>query len=240
MNDLKKMHFTAVALVTALALVTVSCSAPQVREESPEERLDQARTSMEKHRYEAAQETLEDLKFITAGTRLGGEVQFLLAETRYRQGKLSEAEVGYGTYLLSYPGGPFAEKALFYQALSKVRQLEKMRLGFFSIKRYLPHDRDISIIREARVLFQRYLETYPGGEWVEEADERVTELLTKEGEHELGIASFYLNKDKPQAALARTGRVLQGPFPDPILDRARKLAGEADAALPDAQGGSGH
>lgn len=236
---LKKLHYTVAVLLVILAGLTLSCSAPQVKETSPEERLAQVRTDMKKRRYEMSQKTLEELKFITAGTRLGGEVQFLLAETRYFQGDMAEAEASYETYLLSYPGGPFAEKALFQQALTKVRQIEKIRLGFLSVKRYIPHDRDVSIIRDARTLFQRYLQTYPDGKWAQEADERVTELLTKEGEHELDIVSFYLRKDQPQAALARARRILEGQFPDPIQHRARELAREADTAMPRPEGDDG-
>jgi outer membrane protein assembly factor BamD len=235
----KKLHFTAAALITVLTFLATSCSTPQVRETPPEEKLAQARTDIEKRRLEAAKEKLEGLKFITAGTRLGGEVQFLLAETLYRQGELAEAEAGYETYLLSYPGGPFAEKALFYQALSKIRQIEKIHLGFFSLKRYIPHDRDVSILRDARVFFEQYLQNYPDGQWAGEAEERVTELLTKEGEHELDIVSFYLRKKKPRAALARAQRVLENKFPEPILDRARELVLEAKEALPEAESGDG-
>ena len=235
----KKLHLTTAAFITVLTFLATSCSAPQVRETPPEEKLAQARTDMEKRRHQAAQEKLEELKFVTAGTRLGGEVQFLLAETLYKQGELAEAEVSYETYLLSYPGGPFAEKALFNQALSKVRQIEKIRLGFFSFKRYIPHDRDVSVLREARGLFQQYLLGYPDGQWTGEAQERVTELLTKEGEHELDIVSFYLRKKEPRAALARAQRVLESPFPEPIQDRARELVREASEALPEKESGNG-
>ena len=235
----KKLHLTAAALITVLIFLATSCSTPLVREAPPEEKLAQARTDIKKRRLEAAKEKLEGLKFITAGTRLGGEVQFLLAETLYRQGELAEAEVGYETYLLSYPGGPFAEKALFYQALSKIRQIEKVHLGFFSFKRYIPHDRDLSILREARVLFEQYLRSYPDGQWTGEAQEKATALLTKEGEHELNIVSFYLKKKKTRAALARAQRVLENQFPEPILDRARELVREAKEALPETGSGDG-
>jgi outer membrane protein assembly factor BamD len=229
---LKKLHVTAAVLLAVLAGLTFSCSAPQVKETPPEERLAQVRTDIKKRRYEMSQKTLEELKLTTAGTRIGGEVQFLLAETQYFQGDMAEAGASYETYLLSYPGGPFTEKALFHQALTEAKQIEKVRLGFLSVKRYIPHDRDVSILRKARTLFQRYLQTYPDGEWAQEADGRVTELLTKEGEHELEIVSFYLRKDEPRAALARARRVLEGQFPDPIQDRARELARKAEMAIP--------
>ena len=120
-----------------------------------------------------------------------------------------------------------------------MRQVEKIRFGFFSIKRYIPHDRDISLLREARQLFQQYLQNYPGGQWIEEAGGRITELLTKEGEHELGIVSFYLRKGEHKAALARAQRLLDSGFPESIQERARELAREANEALPVTEPGSG-
>lgn len=237
--NIKRVNLKAGVWIAALILITTSCSAPQVKEIPPEEKLARARTDIEKRRFQVANEKLEELKFITAGTRLGGEVQFLIAETQYRQGELAEAEVSYETYLLSYPGGPFAEKALYYQSLSKTRQIEKVKIGFFSFKRYIPHDRDLSVLRDARNLFQRYLQEYPGGEWSVEAQEKVNELLTREGEHELDIVSFYLRKKEPRAALARANRILETPFPEQIHERARELAREANNALQKTESGNG-
>ena len=237
--NFKKLHLTTLASLTVLSFLAISCSAPQVREIPPEEKLAQARKDMDKRRFEAAEVKLEELKFITAGTRLGGEVQFLLAETLYQQGNLAEAEIGYETYLLSYPDGPFGEKALLYEALSKVRQIEKIRFGFFTMKRYLPHDRDVSILRDARQLFQQYLQRYPEGQWAPEAGEHATTLLTKEGEHELDIVSFYLRKGEHKAALARAERLFDNEFPETIRERAHELAREASEGIQVTEPGNG-
>jgi len=187
---------------------------------------------MDKKRNEKAYETLEELKIVTAGTRLGGEVQFLLGETGFKRGKYPEAESHYAAYLNTYPGGPFSEKAVYMQAQSKVRQIQKRTIGFLSFRRTIPHDRDISLLREARVLFEIYMEMYPTGEWIDIAKQRAEELLIKEVMHELEIASFYLRKKNPRAALARTKRVLEGDFPDNIKDEARDLVRKAERSLP--------
>jgi outer membrane protein assembly factor BamD (BamD/ComL family) len=49
--------------------------------------------------------------------------------------------------------------------------------------------------------------------------------------HELEIATFYLKKKSPQAALARAKRVLEGDFPDDIKTQARELMQKAEASL---------
>ena len=71
-------------LIAVVAYVT-GCSSPPAQLPSPEEQLEAARRDMKKNRLELAQETLEELKQATAGTRLGGEVQFLLAFSQFCQ-----------------------------------------------------------------------------------------------------------------------------------------------------------
>lgn len=224
-------------MILALSFITISCSAPVFKESTPEERLREVRTDMDKRRYEKASETLEELRFATAGTRLGGEVQFLLGETGFKRGKYPEAESHYAAYLNAYPGGPFSQQAVYMQALSKIKQVQKRKIGFLSFKTYIPHDRDISLLREARVLFEIYMEMYPTGEWIDIATQRAEELLIKEGKHELEIASFYLRKKSPRSALERAKRVSNGNYPDSIKAEARNLIRKAERSLPQTEDG---
>ena len=218
-----------IALILVLSFLAFSCSAPILQESTPEERVSDARKNMGKHRDEKAYEILEELRFVTAGTRLGGEVQFLLGEAGFNMGKYPEAESHYATYLNAYPDGPFSEQAVYKQALSKVKQIQKRKI---TGKSYIPHDRDISLLREARVLFEIYMEKYPDGEWIEVATNRAEELLAKEGRHELEIASFYLRKNNPHSAIERAKLVLNGNYPDNIKTDARDLIRKAEGSLP--------
>ena len=228
---LKTTHVQT-ALILILSFIAFSCSAPILQESTPEEKVRDARKNMEKHRYEKAYETLEELRFVTAGTRLGGEVQFLLGEAGFKRGKYPEAESHYAAYLNTYPDGPFSQQAVYMQALSKVKQLQKRKIGFLSYKTYIPYDRDISLLREARVLFEIYMEKYPTGEWIDVATQRAEELLIKEGQHELEIASFYLRKNSPRSVIERANRVLNGNYPDIIKTEARELIRKAEGLLP--------
>ena len=230
-----KIKQVKISLILVLSFIAFSCSAPILQESTPEERVRDARKDMEKRRYENAYGTLEELRFVTAGTRLGGEVQFLLGEAGFKRGKYPEAESHYATYLNTYPDGPFAEQAVYKQALSKVKQIQKRKIGFLSFKTYIPHDRDISILREARILFEIYLEKYPTGEWIDIATQQAEELLIKEGQHELEIASFYLRKNNPHSAIERAKRVLNGSYPDTIMTEARELIRKAEESLPQAE-----
>jgi outer membrane protein assembly factor BamD len=222
-------------LIASAAII--GCSSRPVQLPSPEERLEKARKDMEKHRYEMALETLEELRPVTTGTRIGGEVQFLLAETLFRQGKFAEADLNYGTYLDLYPDGPYSEKALYMNALSKTRNIRKIDIASLTFRSYIPSDRDVSVLRDARKLYERYIDQYPSGLWLDDSRKMATELLAKEGEHELSIALFYLKKDQFPAVLARAEKVLHGNYPEAIKVRARELIQKA-GGFPTPQGDS--
>lgn len=203
-----------------------------LKESLPEQKLVEARKDIKKHRYEKATETLMELRSVTAGTHLGGEVLFLLGETAFHRGKYPEAESYFAAYLNTYNGGPFSEQSVYMQAESKIKQIQKRKIGFLSLKTYIPHDRDISVLREARVLFDIYKELYPTGKWIETATQQSEELLIKEGKHELEIAAFYLRKKSPRSTIARARRILEGDFPEDINTKARELIREAEQSLP--------
>jgi outer membrane protein assembly factor BamD len=228
--NLKQNYFYSV-LALVLSLIAISCSTPTLRESTPEEKLREARKDIDTRHYEKASETLEELRFTTAGTRLGGEVQFLLGETGFKRGKYPEAESHYAAYLSAYPDGPFSEKAVYMQALSKLKQIQKRKIGLLTFKAYIPHDRDISLLKEAKTLFEVYTRKYPNGKWFEVATQKAEELLVKEGLHEIEIATFYLKKKSPQSALARARRVVDGNYPEDLKDQARELIRIAEGSM---------
>lgn len=226
-----KPSYLLTVLILILPLYAASCSKPVLKETTPEEKLLEARKDIQKKRYEKANETLEELRYATAGTRIGGEVQFLLGETAFKRGKYPEAESYFAAYLNTYTNGPFSERSIYLQAESKVKQIQKRKLGFFSFKSYIPYDRDISLLREARVLFELYMEKYPTGEWFDIAAKRSKELLIKEGEHEIEIAAFYLKKKSPRSTLARARHLLDSDYPESIKAEARELIRKAEQSM---------
>ncbi len=228
--NLKQIHLYSI-LVLVLSLIAISCSTPAIKETTPEEKLKEARKEIDRRHFEKASETLEELRFTTAGTRLGGEVQFLLGETMFKRGKYPEAESHYAAYLSAYPDGPFSEQALYKQALSKLKQIQKRKIGLLTFRAYIPYDRDISLLREAKTLFELYTRKYPNGKWIDIATQKAEELLEKEGMHEIEIAAFYLKKKSPQSALARARRVVDGNYPEDLKDQARELIRKAEGSM---------
>ncbi len=215
-------HYRYLLLAIA-ALIMISCSSTQNTEIDPDERIVMARKLAQKHRYEEARKILDGLRFTIAGTTRNEEIQYLTAEIYYRQKKFLESDSAFAAYLAGYPDGQYAADALFYQALSKVKQSERAALGFFKVRRVIPSDRDISFISDARYLFADYLDKYSGEEFSDQAVYWLETLRSKVGENELKIVKYYLKKNEHKAAIRRANRILAGDHPQNIKDRASSL-----------------
>ncbi len=205
----------------------VSCSAPIRKEASPSEEFQRARKYYDDRQYDSAIDILDDLRIVTTGTTLGGEIQYLLAETNYRLKKFPEAESAYSSYLSGYPDGPHASEAIFKRAMANIRVIQRKGIGLLTIKTVLPHDRDIMPVKNARLLFEEYVGKYPDGENAPEARQWIDLLLEKEGLHELGIAKYYLKRKRPDAALARASSILTGRYPEEVKREAEIIVEDA-------------
>lgn len=219
-------------LTVTLAASVFACSGADKDETSPTERLKEAQHEFDGKHYETASKILEEIRVITVGTALGGEVQYLLAESNYRMSNYLEADSYFSAYMSAYPGGPHAEDALYKRAMSNLKQIQYTSIGFKGIRKKIPYDRDISLVRSARLNFAQYLKEYPEGTHAGEASEWIKKLWEREGQHELEIASFYLKKKKkPEAALSRANRILEGEYPEEIKRQAARLAEAAKEKL---------
>lgn len=214
-------------IAAGLTIALASCSSAPGTQADPDERIASVQVLIEKHRYEEAIEILDGLKFTIAGSTRDEEIKYLTGLTYFKQGKFLESDSAFGMYLAGYPDGRFAQEALFYQARSKISQSQRSVLGLFSIRKVLPVDRDVSLIQEASDLFVKYEHKYPDGKFIEETIYWKNELRSKVGEHELGIATYYLKKKNPDAAIRRAERILEEDHPEEIKDRAAQLLEKA-------------
>ncbi len=163
---------------------------------------------------------------------MGGEIQYLLAESNYRMNNYLEADSYFSAYLSGYPGGSYAEDALYKKAMSNLKQIQYTSIGFTGFRKTVPHDRDINPVRNSRLNFTQYITKYPEGVHSKEASDWIRVLWEKEGLHELEIASFYLKKKKrPEAALSRVNKILDADYPEDIKQKAREIAEAAKLKL---------
>jgi outer membrane assembly lipoprotein YfiO len=226
----------ALAFALALALAAAGCSSAPEAETPPAVRIANAAALVERERNTEAKAILEELRAPVAGTAQEAEVVYLLARARYGLEEYADAEVLFGTYLSRWPDGPHAAAALFDRALCFVRQAERLKIGFFSIDRELPFDRDITPLAQAETLLAEFLSRYPAAPEAPRATALVAELHEKRGLHELEIADFYLRQRRPAAALERARAVEQGDFPAAVRQKAGELARAAEKAQGEAQG----
>jgi outer membrane protein assembly factor BamD len=219
-------------LAVFLAASIIACSGADKDDTSPTERLKEAQHEFDGKHYETAAKILEEIRVVTVGTAVGGEIQYLLAESNYRMSNYLEADSYFSAYLSGYPGGPYAEDALYKRAMSNLKQIQYRSIGFSGFKKVVPYDRDISPVRSARLNFTQYLTKYPEGVHSNEASDWIKVLWEKEGLHELEIASFYLKKKKkPQAALNRANKILEADYPEDVKQKAREIADAAKRKL---------
>ncbi len=233
-----KIRGTALATAALATLVgAAGCSAPLAKDASPEEKLASAKRSLQRRQYETAMTALEQIRDVTAGTKLGGDVLFAMAETKFAMGDYAEADGLGETYLDLFPTGPSAPEALYLRARANLRMVEKTRVGLFRFERYIPHDRDRAPIARARELFTLYVQKHPGGVHATEAVEAAVLLTDREAEHELEVASFYLKRGRAAAALTRTQAVLESGCSQGVKAAAEDLAARARNASSEDTGG---
>jgi len=213
----------ALVLALTLALGAAGCSSAPEVEAPPAERLARAADLVDRERNTEAKALLEELRSPVAGTALEGEVVFLLARARYGLEEFADAEVLFGSYLSRWPEGSRAAAALFDRALCFVRKAERLKIGFFSIERVVPFDRDVTPLAQAETLLAEFLSRYPAAPEAAQAAALVAELRGKRGLHELDIADFYLRKHDPAAALERARAVEEGDYPATVREKAGEI-----------------
>lgn len=128
--------------------------------------------------YNRAAIFLQDMVAMLKGTDKGEESLFLLGMCSYKAHNYDAANAYFKRYYQSYPKGIYAEKSLFYSALSLYMNTPEVRL-------------DQSDTYEAVTGFQNFLEIYPNGEFSAKAQSLIFELQDKLVEKEYLSAKLY-------------------------------------------------
>lgn len=231
-GDTALKRLIKISLILAVFIaVHPSCSSAPRRPADPTARVAEARKLIKKRQYESATKILEEIRYATADTDVGGEVLFLLGRARYALGKYEEADSHFSAYLSGYPDGPFGEEASYLRATGNLKQIQRTSFGFFRFRKFIPSDRDVAALRRTRALYLQHLEKFPESPRAEEAARLADTLLEKEGEHQLQVAAFYLKKGHYEAVLKRTERIASDEYPETVTTRARELAEKARAEL---------
>jgi outer membrane protein assembly factor BamD len=116
------------------------------------------------------------------------QAQFLLAESHFNLEQWIEARGEYGSFIVNFPGSPFAETAEFRKAVSSFNMEYKI-------------DRDESNTTTAMKDFERYLANHPSTPLRDSVNYYYNLLVDRVAEKEFQTGRLYLRMEKPQAAV---------------------------------------
>ena len=141
-----------------------------------------------KGKYGRAQDKLEDILSLCAGTGYMEQSQFLLAESYFNLEEWIEARGEYGSFIINFPGSPFIETAEFRKAIAS-----------FNMEFRVSRDEANTTI--AMRDFERYLSNYPDSPLRDSVNYYYDLLVERLAEKEFQTGRLYLRMDKPQAAV---------------------------------------
>ncbi len=139
-------------------------------------------------KYGRTVEKLEEILSTCAGSGYMEQAQFLIAESHFNLEQWIEARGEYGSFIVNFPGSPFAETAEFRKAVSSYNMEYKI-------------DRDESNTTTAMKDFERYLANHPSTPLRDSVNYYYNNLVDRVAEKEFQTGRLYLRMEKPQAAV---------------------------------------
>ena len=139
-------------------------------------------------KYGRTVEKLEEILSTCAGSGYMEQAQFLIAESHFNLEQWIEARGEYGSFIVNFPGSPFAETAEYRKAVSSYNMEYKI-------------DRDESNTTTAMKDFERYLANHPSTPLRDSVNYYYNNLVDRVAEKEFQTARLYLRMDKYQAAV---------------------------------------
>lgn len=178
-------------------LMLVSCGEYQkvLKNEEPgakyamaEKLYNEAKEENDKSKYRKALRLFEQIVPQYRGKPQGEKVTYLFADTYYQLNDNYLAGYQFERFTSAYPNSEKVEEAAFKSAKSY----------YFLSPRY---DLDQTETNKAMVELQKYIDTYPNGEYLEEANKLVTELRVKLEKKAYEIAKQYHHTENYKSAM---------------------------------------
>ena len=180
-----------------LYLLVLSCSS--IMDTKPRDEkfyFEQGKEHLKKKQYVKAMEEFKQILTAFSGSVLVDAAQYFLAETYLGSEEWIQAAFEYELVYENYPSSKYAGDARFKRAYCYMMQS-------------LPPDRDQESTSKAIAEYNRFLEEYPGNQYVGKALENITELNEKLAKKEYLVGRFYLRTKKHKAAIVYFESFLQ-------------------------------
>lgn len=187
--SLKTALFTSLFLSVAMLGACSSSSSTRVTHtQFCKDKLEKAEELFKKEKYGRVIDKLEEIMSYCAGTGYLEQTSFLLAESHFNLEQWIEARGEYGSFVMNFPGSPYAETAEFRKAIASFNM--EFRVS-----------RDDANTTVAMKDFERYLSNHPDSPLRDSINYYYGLLIERLAEKEFQTARLYLRMDKPQAAV---------------------------------------
>lgn len=187
--SLKTALFSSLFLSIALLGACSSHSSEKITHtQFCKNKLEKAEELFKKEKYGRVIDKLEEIMSYCAGTGYLEQTSFLLAESHFNLENWIEARGEYGSFVMNFPGSPYAETAEFRKAIASFNM--EFRVS-----------RDDANTTVAMKDFERYLSNHPDTPLRDSINYYYGLLVERLAEKEFQTARLYLRMDKPQAAV---------------------------------------
>ncbi len=177
-----------------------------------------AMRSFDRERWTEAQNAFYEIKTQYPYSKYAPLAELRIADCAFGLGSHAEAAVSYQHFIKLYPTHPEAHYAAFRKAESFYEQIPSEY--FFTPPAY---EKDQTATRDARAALGHFLKVFKDSEYVPRAREMFEEVESALVRHEMYVASFYLRRDKKNAAAVRLESV-EKQFPNsPVIPDAMFL-----------------
>jgi outer membrane protein assembly factor BamD len=188
-------------LLIFVILVLTACGATKVKpKNSAEKYFQEGERYFEGKLYEDAIASWEKVRDTFYSPELSMLAEMKIAETYYVSERYSEAASAFSDFLANHPNDPRAGIILY-------------RLGLCYYNQILSADRDQTNTENALVTFQQLVQRFPNNPNAQEARNLIQRCKTRLAEHEVVVSSYYLKKEKFEAAIKRLEQLLND-FPE--------------------------
>jgi outer membrane protein assembly factor BamD len=123
-----------------------------------------------------------------------------IADCDLGRDKYNEAIEGFKTFIKAHPSN---ERTLDGYAAFKIGQAYVKQIPGDWLLSPPSYEKDLGPVTEAMNEMGTFAEQYPKSPYIAEAKKMLAECIRRMADHELYVARFYLDRDKPYAAIGR-------------------------------------
>ncbi|MDR3580906.1 MAG: outer membrane protein assembly factor BamD [Oryzomonas sp.] len=177
------------------AYLMQGCSTPPVNK-LPDEMYRDGEQSFQRGRYDDAVANWKKVKESYKSPELSSRAEIGIADAYFLNKDYIEAAAAYEDFRKLHPRHELADYALYRQGLSYFKQINRI-------------DTDQTPVKNALAILESYVKLYPGGAYVQNAQEKIGDCKIKQFRYEIYVGRFYLRTDKYQAAIVRFEEALR-------------------------------